>query len=119
MIIAKKRGYPAGGLRSGREKWTLFVDALWGLMTPVLILGGIFSGLLQSRAAAAIAVAYSCSRGAVRLQGDLQTALRTRRQAGGYVTLVMFIIATAKVFGWGLALLPDSRSGRRNASPRR
>ena len=114
MIIAKKRGYPAGGLRSGREKWTLFVDALWGLMTPVLILGGIFSGLFTPSEAAAIAVAYSLLV-ALFVYRTINFKQLYELVVGAGVTsaLVMFIIATAKVFGWGLAFyqIPEAVAG--------
>ncbi|WP_286906456.1 TRAP transporter large permease subunit, partial [Roseovarius sp.] len=39
------RSYPKGAPLSLRTIGRSFVSAFWGLMTPVLILGGIFSGL--------------------------------------------------------------------------
>ena len=42
----------------------LFFDALWGLLSPVIVLGGIYTGLLTPTEAAAVAVIYSFIVGA-------------------------------------------------------
>ncbi|HOO62951.1 MAG TPA: TRAP transporter large permease subunit, partial [Synergistaceae bacterium] len=79
-------------------------NALWGLMTPVLILGGIFSGWFTPSEAAAIAVDYSF------LVAFLVYRSMTWKKfyqlvvgAGITSSIIMFIIATSKIFGWGLA----------------
>ena len=59
LYIARKRGYPASEKTSFSKKIRLFLNALWGIMTPVLILGGIFSGYFTPSEAAAVAVVYS------------------------------------------------------------
>ncbi|HRX26063.1 MAG TPA: TRAP transporter large permease subunit, partial [Aminivibrio sp.] len=59
MYVARKRGYPAAEATTGRQKWKLFLEASWGLLTPVIILGGIFSGFFTPSEAAAVAVDYS------------------------------------------------------------
>jgi len=38
--------------------WTAFKEAFWGLMAPVIILGGIYLGIFTASEAAAIAAAY-------------------------------------------------------------
>ncbi len=55
----KRTGCDAGGKRSpGREVWTAFVAAFPALMMPVIILGGIWTGLFTPTEAAAVAAAY-------------------------------------------------------------
>ena len=114
IVIANRRGYPAAGIRSGREKWSLFVEALWGLMTPVIILGGIFSGLFTPSEAAAVAVVYSLFV-AFFIYKTITFRQLYELVVGAGVTsaLIMFIIATAKVFGWGLAFyqIPEAVAG--------
>ncbi len=114
IVIANRRGYPAAGVRSGREKWNLFVDALWGLMTPVIILGGIFSGFFTPSEAAAVAVIYSLFV-AFFIYRTITFRQLYELVVGAGVTsaLIMFIIATAKVFGWGLAFyqIPEAVAG--------
>ncbi len=104
LWVAHCRGYPAADLIDGKEKRRRFVDALWGLMTPVIILGGIFSGVFTPSEAAAIAVDYS-----LFVAFFIYRALNWKKfydlvvNAGITSALVMFIIATSTLFGWGLA----------------
>ncbi|MFP7570447.1 TRAP transporter large permease [Marivita sp. S2033] len=58
-FIARKRDYPRDPRRSGGEIGTLFVKSLPALMTPVVIVGGIFSGLFSPTEAAAVTVLYA------------------------------------------------------------
>ncbi len=104
LWVAHRRGYPAADSIDGKEKRRRFVDALWGLMTPVIILGGIFSGVFTPSEAAAIAVDYSlivafCVYRAL----DWKKFYDLVVNAGITSALVMFIIATSTLFGWGLA----------------
>ena len=55
-LISKKRGYR--GLPRQESTWLVFKDAIWGVMTPVIILGGIYGGLLTPTEAAAVAIFY-------------------------------------------------------------
>ncbi|HCL78357.1 MAG TPA: C4-dicarboxylate ABC transporter permease [Synergistaceae bacterium] len=104
IFVARRRGYPAGELRTRAEKWVLFKDATWGLMTPVIILGGIFSGLFTPSEAAAIAVDYSFLVAFfVYKSMDFRKFYNLIVGAGVTSAIVMFIIATSKLFGWALA----------------
>lgn len=58
-FIARKRNYPTDPRSSAGEIGTLFVKSLPALMTPVVIVGGIFSGLFSPTEAAAITVLYA------------------------------------------------------------
>ena len=104
LAVAYKRHYPAGNPVSGKDIAKRFVSATWGLMAPVIILGGIFSGVFTPSEAAAIAVVYTVLV-AVFVYKALDFKKFYALVVGSGVTsaLVMFIIATAKLFGWGLA----------------
>jgi C4-dicarboxylate transporter DctM subunit len=59
-ILAKKRGYkPSGKPFSPRDVVVSFKNAVWALATPVLILGGIYSGVFTPTEAATVSVLYS------------------------------------------------------------
>ena len=110
LYIARKRGYPSSEKVTGRIKFKFFLDALWGLMTPVIILGGIFSGCFTPSEAAAVAVVYSLFVAVFIYKAlDLKQVYRLVVNAGVTSSLIMFIIATAKIFGWELAFyeIPD------------
>lgn len=47
VAFAHKRGYPKGERVPFRQALKIFVDTLWGLMTVVIIMGGILSGCLH------------------------------------------------------------------------
>jgi len=114
IYIAKKRKYPAGRKYSAREVGKKFVTALWGLMCPGIILGGIFSGVFTPSEAAAIAVLYTFLV-AIFVYKALDFKKFYKLVVGSGITsaLVMFIIATSKVFGWGLAFyqIPQAIAG--------
>ncbi len=114
LWIANRRKYPEGLVVEGREKLRRFVSAIWGLMTPVLILGGIFTGIFTPSEAAAVAVVYT-----ILVAAFVYKALTWKKfyqlvvGAGVTSALVMFIIAAAKLFGWGLAFyqIPEAVAG--------
>lgn len=114
IYIAKKRKYPAGKKYSAKEIGKKFVTALWGLMCPGIILGGIFSGVFTPSEAAAIAVLYTFLV-AIFVYKALDFKKFYKLVVGSGVTsaLIMFIIATSKVFGWGLAFyqIPQAIAG--------
>ena len=59
-IISKKHGYVGNAKRATfREIWDSFKDAIWALLSPVIILGGIYSGHFTPTEAAVISVVYS------------------------------------------------------------
>ena len=78
-----------------------FKDGLWALMAPVIILGGIYGGVFTPTEASAIGVVYGFIVGLfvykemtwAELPGIILTAMKT-------TTVVIFVIATAGIFGW-------------------
>jgi tripartite ATP-independent transporter DctM subunit len=59
LFIAKKRNFPKGEVIPLRAALKICVDAMWGLMTMVIILGGILSGVFTATESASIAVVWS------------------------------------------------------------
>ena len=59
FIQSKKHGWKGETKRaSAKEIGRLFLDTVWGLLSPVIVLGGIYSGLFTPTEAAAIAGVY-------------------------------------------------------------
>ncbi len=59
VIVSKKEGYQKASKRPTlREVWLSFKDAFWALLTPVIILGGIYSGIFTPTESAVVAVVY-------------------------------------------------------------
>ena len=57
--FAHKRGYPKGERVPFRQALKIFLDTLWGLMTVVIIMGGILSGIFTATVSAAIACLWA------------------------------------------------------------
>ncbi|MDU6410645.1 MAG: TRAP transporter large permease [Yersiniaceae bacterium] len=57
--FAHARGYPKGERVAFRDALKIFIDTLWGLMTVVIIMGGILSGIFTATESAAIACLWA------------------------------------------------------------
>ncbi|MCH8466372.1 MAG: TRAP transporter large permease [Roseinatronobacter sp.] len=89
------------GMPRGRALWLSFRDSFWGLMTPVVILGGIYSGIFTPTEAAIVATVYALAVGGLAYRtltlARLYQALATAAAASA---VVMLIVAYASLFGW-------------------
>lgn len=104
LYQAYKYNYPMGTAFSLKNLWKTFKQAIWGLMMPLIILGGIFSGYFTPSEAAAVAVVYSMLV-SMFLYRDLSLKELGRIMLGSARTsaVIMIIIACSGVFGWVLA----------------
>ena len=59
LFIAKKRNFPKGDVIPFKQAIKIVIDALWGLMTMFIILGGILSGVFTATESASIAVIWA------------------------------------------------------------
>src|SRR6185436_1545665 len=59
LIIAHRNNFPKGDVIALRQALKIAADAIWGLITIVIILGGILSGIFTPTESAAVAVVYS------------------------------------------------------------
>ncbi len=58
-ILAKKRGYQRAPKATLKQRWKAFKESFWALLTPIIIIGGIFSGYYTPTEASVIATVYS------------------------------------------------------------
>ncbi len=103
--LSFKRGYPKGLKTSFKEKILGFKDAIIPLFMPVIILGGILTGIFTPTEAAAVAVFYAMIIGFFVLKTitpkDLVPMLvKTARITG----VVFLIIGAASILSWVLAI---------------
>ena len=101
---AYKYNYPEGAAFSWRNLWATFKQSIWGLLMPLIILGGIFSGYFTPSEAAAVAVVYSMIV-SMFVYRDLTLKELGKIMLGSAKTsaIIMIIIACSGVFGWVLA----------------
>lgn len=93
-IISNKRA-------TAKEFWFAFKDAIWGLLTPVIILGGIYGGIFTPTEAAGVAVVYALFVGMfVYKEIKLKNLFKMFLSSAETSAVVMYILSCAGVFGW-------------------
>ena len=105
FIIAVRRGYPTEPLVSFRELWRSFVDCIPALLTPAVILGGIFTGIVTPTEAAVIAVVYALVVGRF-VYRDLAWAdvPKILLKTGELTAVIMLIIGAGDALSWALTV---------------
>ncbi|MFA7579765.1 TRAP transporter large permease [Castellaniella sp.] len=92
---------PYPGLPYLQRLWCAFRDSFWGLMTPVVILGGIYSGMFTPTEAALVATVYALFVGGpIYRTMDLKGLYKALVDASSSSAFVMFVVAYASLFGW-------------------
>jgi len=100
-FLAKKAGYEKDGFMGIREILRTFWGALWALLMPVIILGGILGGIFTPTEAAVVAALYGLVIGFfVYRELHLRDLPRIFARAAISTSAVMLLIATANIFGW-------------------
>jgi len=105
-VVARRRGYGVEAFPGWRAVATRTVSALPGLGLVTLIFVGIRAGIFTAVESAAIAVVYALLVTSVLYrQLDVREFLATVVHAARSTGVILFVIATAAVFGWLLAYL--------------
>jgi C4-dicarboxylate transporter DctM subunit len=101
FIIAAKNNY--GGI-GNKFSWTPLLEALWegkwAVFAPVLILGGIYSGIFTPSEAAGVAVFYGLFVGLFIYRGlTFKKVLKSFKFTAVVIGTVLFILGSTKAFG--------------------
>jgi len=106
LYTAKKRNFPKGEVIPMKQALKICADAMWGLMTMVIILGGILSGVFTATESAAIAVLWAFFVTMFIYRDykwkDLPKLVHRTVKT---VTIVMILIGFAAAFGYLLTLM--------------
>lgn len=105
-VIAVKRGYPKGEKVSFQEGLRIAGSAVLGLLTAVIIIGGVIGGIFTATESAAVACLYAFvitffvyrEIPVSRMDEILMSALKT-------LATVLALLASCNAFGWFLAYL--------------
>jgi len=99
--MSGKLGYPTEERHSWKERFKTLADASWGLMMPIIILGGIMSGVFTPTESSAIAVVYGLIIGFfVYRELTLKDLVPIFYKASLNSAMIMLLIAAANPFGW-------------------
>ena len=102
LFFANKEKWPKTNVkRSGGEVMKVFLNAIPALMTPILILGGIYSGLLTATESAAVACVWAFIAGVfIYKELTLKEVIPILMKSAKSAAMILFIIATSTAFSW-------------------
>ncbi len=104
-LVAVRRGYPGGAFPGWRQLLVAFMQALPGLFSAIIIVGGILSGVFTATESSAIAVVYTVIIAAFVYRSlNWSRFVTATRNAVRTTAIVMLIIAAASAFGWLMAV---------------
>ncbi|MED3786667.1 TRAP transporter large permease [Peribacillus frigoritolerans] len=86
---------------SPKEVFKAFQEAIWGLLMPVIILGGIYGGIFTPTEAAVVAVFYGFFVG-VFIYKDLkiESIYKILYESGTQTAVIMLIVSSASLFAY-------------------
>lgn len=105
IVYASFKGYARAPFPSLREILAAVKSAAWGLGLPIILLGGIYSGVFTPTESAAVACVYGLFVGMVIYRTIGWRELRdTLRNSGLTSATLLLITAGASAFSWLLAI---------------
>lgn len=103
-FICKKRGYMTLPRASRREQFKSFKEAFLSLLTPVIIIGGIFSGKFTPTEAAVVSSLYALFLGTVVYkQLTFGGFVEILKETVNTTAVVALMVMGVTVFGWIVA----------------
>lgn len=104
LFQAYKYNYPKGAALNLKNVTRTFLRAIPGILMPLIILGGIFSGYFTPSEAAAVAVIYALLVSTFVYRDMTWKKLYTTMLGSAKTSaVIMIIIACSGPFGWALA----------------
>ena len=98
--LARKYNFPSEGRFRLSQLWTALKEAVWALLIPVIILGGIFGGFVTATEGAALAVCVAIFISAVVYREfTIKNFIDSCKSAGVQTAVVMLLVAASAVVG--------------------
>jgi tripartite ATP-independent transporter DctM subunit len=98
-IIAKRRRLPKSKFAGFREIWKSACKAIPGLMAPIILIGGMLSGIFTPTETATIAVVYAISIGFILKTLTLKGLWESFQQAAMDCAAILFMFLGATLIG--------------------
>ncbi|MEK3989813.1 MULTISPECIES: TRAP transporter large permease subunit [Robertmurraya] len=101
LIIAKRRGYVGEERKTFPDIIKSFKESILALLMPIIVLGGIYSGIFTPTEASVVAVVYSFVVGYfVYRDLTIQQVADTLKKSAISSSVIMIVIGTAGLFGF-------------------
>ncbi len=101
FILAKKHNWKTVPNYAPGEKWQHIKSASWGIAMPIIILGGIYSGIFTPTEAAAVSVVYALFvEFFIYKDMNMEKLNQVLKETVTLSSALLFIIACAMTFIW-------------------
>jgi C4-dicarboxylate transporter DctM subunit len=104
--LSAKHGFEADSVEVRPPFWQSLKEAGWGLLAPVIILGGMRSGAFTPTEAAVVAVFYGVLVGVVVYRTlNLRKIYAVLVESAEIASVILVLVALASVFAWASSTL--------------
>jgi len=104
-VIARRMGYPVEGAFSWARVWAALLAAKWALFMPVIIVGGMVSGLFTATEAAVVSAFYAAMVGFfVNRNLHLRDLPKYFVNTAIVTAIVLMLLGFSKVVSWILTV---------------
>ena len=103
-VISKKRNYPVRERSSTSEKISAVKGSALAILRPIIIVGGIMTGIFTSTEAGAIGLLYGLLVGLLTKELPLKEIPSILINGALTSASIMYIIATSQALGWILTI---------------
>jgi len=105
-IMARVKNFPRGGTFTFRESIKIIGESFMGLFTVVIIIGGVFAGIVTANESAVLACVWAFIVAVFIYKGiTVGDTLRILKKTLRTIALVMALIASAGAFGYMMTIL--------------
>lgn len=102
-FYAKREKLPRDKRATGKEVGRTFLQAFWALMIPVIILGGIYTGMFSPTEAAGVSAIYALFVGLfIYRELNFKSIFSICKESAITSAQVLVLVAAAQVLGWVL-----------------
>jgi C4-dicarboxylate transporter, DctM subunit len=100
-VTARKKNYKVYQPFSWENAWRNFKESYWGLLIPVVIIGGILGGIFTATEAAAVSVVIALFAGFFVYRSLSLRSLKEALLVSGKRTgIIMFVVASSVILSW-------------------
>ena len=110
IVVSIKRGYPRNDTFSLKVVWQTAKEAIWGLLSVLIVVVGVVAGIFTATESAAIACVWAfIVTFIIHRERNLKDLWKILGNALKTLAMVMILIGTSAAFGWMLSYLkiPD------------
>lgn len=103
-FMAKKYNYPKEQPINGKEALRVVKRSLLALLMPIIILGGIYTGIFTPTESAAVACVYALIIGVFVYRNlNFENLFKVLKNTAESTAMIMFLLATASIFSFLIA----------------